>query len=202
MPFNLSKKFDFCPLISFPGQEPLEVIYQTKLLGVLISSDLSWSPHVQDLITRATKHLWIIIRFKSLGGSQDQLLTTYQLRVRSVLEFAAPVFHPGLNQEHSRQLEMVQKKAFAIILGNKYTNYEHALNTLGQERLDARREALTLKFAEKCSKSPQHSHMFPLNTNLRPNTRNPKKYKEFHCRTSHYYKSPIPYMARLLNTKT
>ena len=199
MPFILSKKFDFHPVISFPGQDPLEVIYRTKLLGVTLSSDLSWSPHVHKMTARATKRLWILIRFKSLGGSKDQLLSTYQLRVRSVLEFAAPVFHPGLSQEQSRQIEMVQKKAFAIILGKNYTSYEHALHTLAQKRLDARREDLTLKFAEKCSKSPRHSHMFPLNQNMRTNTRNPKKYKEFQCRTSHYFKSPIPYMARLLN---
>ena len=96
---------------------------------------------------------------------------------------------------------MVKKKAFAVILGKDYTSYEHALDTLEQERLDERREMLTLKFAENCSKSPQHSHMFPLNENLRANNRNPKKYKEFQGRTSHYYKNPIPYMARLLNKK-
>ena len=41
MPFNLSKKFDFLPQISFPDQEPLEVIYQTRLLGVTLSSPVT-----------------------------------------------------------------------------------------------------------------------------------------------------------------
>lgn len=202
LPFNLSKKFDFLPLISFPNQQPLEVIYQTRLLGVILSSDLSWTPHIQDLTARTTKKLWILIRFKSLGGTREQLLTVYQLRVRSVLEFAAPVFHSGLSKAQSKSLEMVQKKAFAIILGRDYINYTNALRTLNQERLDVRREDLTLNFAIKCTRSPLHKHMFPLSACIGINTRNSKKYKEFQCRTSHYFNSPIPYMARMLNKKT
>jgi hypothetical protein len=201
IPFNLSKKYDFLPQLSFPDQEPLEVIYKTKLLGVTLSSDLSWQAHIDDITKRATKKLWVMIRFKILGGSSEQLLSVYQLRVRSTLEFAAPVFHSGLTQDQSRQVEMVQKKAFAIILGRNYGSYETALETLQQERLDTRRTSLCSTFAFKCTKSPQHHHMFPLNPNYRENMRHRKKYKEHQCKTSRYYRSPVPYMARLLNKK-
>ena len=199
IPFNVSKKFDFLPQVNFPGHEPLEVIYTTKLLGVTLSTDLSWSPHIADITARATKKLWILIQFKSLGGQREQLLNLYQLRVRSTLEFAAPVFNSGLSQELSRKVEMVQKKAFAIILGSDYVSYENALTSLNQQRLDERRNALTLNFAIKCTKSPKHSHMFPLNPISRENSRHNKKYKEFQCRTSRYFNSPVPFMARLLN---
>ena len=92
-----------------------------------------------------------MIRFKILGVSTDQLLTVYQTRVRSTLEFAAPVFHSGLTKDQSRQIEMVQKKALAIILGKNYNNYEHALSNLNLDRLDTRRTTLVLNFAMKCS---------------------------------------------------
>ena len=117
LPFNFSKKFDFLPQLNFPNCEPLEVIYSTRLLGVTLTSNLSWADHVDDICQRATQKLWVLIRFKSLGGSQDQMLKVFQTRVRSTLEFAAPVFHSGLTKDQSRQIEMVQKKAFAIILG-------------------------------------------------------------------------------------
>ena len=94
---------------------------------------------------------------------------------------------------------MVQKKAFAIILGKNYTNYQAALSTLSQERLDARRLNLCSNFATKCSKSVRHRSMFPLNPNHRPNMRNPKPFMEFQCHTSRYFTSPIPFLARLLN---
>ena len=98
MPFNPTKKFDFLPQLYFPGEEPLEVIYQTRLLGVIISSDLSWSAHVNDVTRRATKTLWVLIRFKSLNGTRDQLTTIYITRVRSILEFAAPVISSSLTK--------------------------------------------------------------------------------------------------------
>ena len=94
---------------------------------------------------------------------------------------------------------MVQKKAFAIILGNGYSNYQSALSVLCQERLDARRLHLCSKFALKCSQSTRHMSMFPANPNYRPNMRYRKPFMEFQCKTSRYFNSSIPFLARLLN---
>ena len=199
MPFNFTKRSDFLPQLSFPGGEPLEVIYSTRLLGVIITSDLSWSSHINDITLRATKKLWILIRFKSLGATSQQLLTVYFTRVRSTLEFSAPVFHSSLTQTQSAKIEMVQKKALAIVLGQAYTNYEAALLYFTMERLDIRREKLCLSFAIKCTKSQRHQSIFPLNPSQRQNMRNRKTYMEPHCNTSRYYKRAIPHLARLLN---
>ena len=201
MPFNFTKKSDFLPLLSFPGGEHLEVIYTTRLLGVIISSNLSWSPHVDDITFRATKKLWTLVRFKSLGATTQQLLTVYITRVRSTLEFAAPVFHSGLTNHQSAKIEMVQKKALAIVLSRAYTNYEAALLSLRIERLDVRREKLCHSFALKCAKSHRHKDMFPLNSNPRCNLRNPKTYFEPKCNTARYFNSAVPYLSRLLNKK-
>ena len=97
---------------------------------------------------------------------------------------------------------MVQKKAFAIVLGKNYTSYESALSFLHQERLDLRRTNLSYSFALKCTQSDQHKSMFPLNPNLRQNMRNKKPFMEYKCNTSRYYSSPIPYLSRLLNKKS
>ena len=167
--------------------------------GVILTSNLTWTAHVDDITKRATKKLWVMIRFKSLGGSTDQLLKVYQARIRSTLEFAAPVFHSGLTQDQSRQIEMVQKKAFAIILGKRYTGYNSALATLSQEPLNIRRENLSYKFALKCTTSSKHKSMFPPNPNYRPNMRHPKPFLEHKCQTSRYFNSTIPYLIRLLN---
>ena len=163
------------------------------LIWVIFSHDF------KSQCLRARRKLWVPIRFKSLGGTKSQLLKVYQTRVRSTLEFASVVFHSGLTIDQSHQIQRVQKKAFPIILAEEYNHYEHALATLNQERLDARRLQLCIKFAIKCTKSPKHSTMFPHNPNYRSNTRNPKPFMEYQCLTSRYYNSPIPYLARLLN---
>ena len=170
-------------------------------MGVTITSNLSWSRHVEDICRRATKKLWVLVRFKSLGGTKVQLLTVYQARIRSTLEFAAPVFHSGLTLDQSRQIEQVQKKAFAIILGADYIDYESALSELNMERLDCRRTELCFTFASKCSNSPKHNSMFPLNPNPRTNSRNPKPFKEFSCKSTRYFNSLIPFLTRVLNTR-
>ena len=188
LPFNFSKKYDFLPQLSFLNCEPLEVIYETRLLGVTLTSNLSWSANI---CKRATKKLWVLIRFKSLGGTQEQLLKVFQTRVCSTLEFTAPDFHSGLSQDQSRQIEMVQKKAFAIILGNGYSSYHSALSVLHQQRLDARRLLLCSNFALKCSQSTRHMFMFPANPNHRPNMRNPKPFMKFQCQTSATSRAPF-----------
>ena len=155
--------------------------------------------HENDITSRATKKLWVLVRFKSLGGSTDQLVQIYLTRVRSTLEFAAPVFHPGMTHEQSMKVERVQKKAFAIILGNRYHNYESALLELKLERLDQRRLTLCYNFAIKCTKSDKHSTMFPTNPNHRVDRSSSKPYLERLCRTARHYNSPVPFLSRLLN---
>ena len=197
--FNLTKIYDFLPQLFFPHCDPLEVIYETKLLGVTLSSDLSWSKHIDTITKRATRNLWVLIRFKTLGGTTHQLVQVYITRVRSILEFAAPVFHSSLTRIQSHKVETVQKKAFAIILGKDYCSYESSLSNLELERLDSRREKLCLSFAKKCLDNPNHQLMFPPNVTARDNMRNPKPYLEPQCNTSRYYNSSLPYMTRLLN---
>ena len=83
MSFNMTSKFDFLPQLSFKNEEPLEVIYQTRLLGATILIDLTWSAQTYEITRRAAKKLWDWVRFKALGGKQEQLLSVYQLRIRA-----------------------------------------------------------------------------------------------------------------------
>ena len=105
--FNFCKKYDFLPHLHFPNCDPLEVIHETKLLGVIITSSLSWSNHVNSICAKACKKLWVLVRFRSLGGTMDQLVSVYITRIRSTLEFACPVFHSGLTKEQCHQIELV-----------------------------------------------------------------------------------------------
>ena len=115
--FNLTKIYDFSPQSFFPHCDPLEVIYETKLLGVTLSSDLSWSKHIDTITKRATRNLWVLIRFKTLGGTTHQLVQVYITRVRSILEFAAPVFHSSLTRIQETKLKLSRKKHLPSYLG-------------------------------------------------------------------------------------
>ena len=145
------------------------------------------------------------------------MLLVYKRQVRSILETAVPAWHSSITKTESTKIEREQKKAFAVILGNEYRSYENALKTLKQEKLVIRREKLTLRFALKASKDPNHSKMFPIlkdnDRNLRSkgspqktnegpppkNNKYMKTYKEFTCKTKRFFQSSIPYMTRMLN---
>ena len=199
MPFNFTKKLDFIPELYFPDCESLDVIYQTKLVGVIVDSSLSWGPHVDYSVKNASSKLWLLIRFKSRGASQDQLLTLYQLKIRCIAEFAAPAFHGALTVDQSNCLEMIQKKAFVIILGSRYKNYNNALKILSQEKLQTRRLKLCENFAVKCTQNSRHADLFPTKPVSQRNTRQKQKYIEPKCITSRYYNSAVPFLTRLLN---
>ena len=67
-----------------PNGSIIEPIDQVRDLGVLISADLSWDPHISQMTDSARKMCsWILSVFKS----RDQLtmLTLYKILIRSDL---------------------------------------------------------------------------------------------------------------------
>ena len=112
---------------------------------------------------------------------------------------ACPVFHSGLTQRQSKNIEMVQKKALKIILGNSYHNYEVACMLMSAEPLSDRRDAQCLKFIQKAVKNGLHSDIFKLAQNSRTTRNNKKKLVEYTCNTKRFYNSPLVYLSRLYN---
>ena len=94
----------------------------------------------------------------------------------------------------------IYKPAFAIILGPEYCSYWKACQSLQMETLSVRRQTLSLKFANKSSKHPIHSHWFEEN-HLISRTRSKKpNFKPVIARTSRLKNSAIPYMTDLLDS--
>ena len=54
-----------------------------------------------------------------------------------------------MSKTNINDMEHVQKSAFKIILRGKYKNYDNALDILGEESLEDRREAISTKYAKK-----------------------------------------------------
>ena len=48
------------------------------------------------IVDRANAKLWISRRLKKLGADRDDLKDVYIKQVRSILEFAVPVWHSSL----------------------------------------------------------------------------------------------------------
>ena len=142
----------------------MEVLSSTKLLGTIISDDLKWDLNTINIVKKANARMELVRKVASFGTSVDDLMTIYFLFIRSLLEQSATVWHSGLTEENSNDLERVQKSALKIILGEKFISYENALLRLNMESLKERREHLCTSFALKCLKNPKTKDMFPKNT--------------------------------------
>ena len=148
------------PKLTIEDSEPLELVDEMRLLGVIVSSDLKWRSNTTVMIKKAFSRLWILRRLKPLGASATELLDVYQKQVRCIVEYASPVWTGGLTLDEVHQIERVQKTAFAIILGSGYKSYEEALMILDMETLETRRNSINLKFAKKSLSNPHFSHWF------------------------------------------
>ena len=139
-------------------------------------------------------------RLKHHGASISELKDIYRLHVRSILEYAAVVWHSGLTLENKATIERVQKSALAIILGKGYINYDNALSILNLERLSGRREKLCLKFARKSLASEKFSSWYVPDENPQNTRRKLKTVKPAITRTTRFQKSALPYLTNILNS--
>ena len=200
MLFNPGKIRDFFPRFMFNKME-LEVVEETRLLGVIIRNDLSWGPNTDYIVQKANRKLWCLRRLRKLGASTRDLLEVYTKQVRCQLEYAVAAWHPGLTNEDRLKIERVQKSACCIILGQEYKSYRKALKQLNLETMFERRNRLCKTFAKKALKHPKFSKWFKPNLK-KSSTRNvPNKFCDVVARTDRFKESPISYLTNILNNQ-
>ena len=172
----------------------IERVQSFKLLGVYVSSDLSWSAHVAYLLKKISKHIHIIYQLVRAGMSANDIIIVYCSIIRSALEYACPVWHPGLTKAQSDDLERVQRRCLKIIFPD--LTYSDALFVSNLDELSVRRENLVRNVFNEI-KNPNHvlNHLLPLKDNdLRfVNTRDTYPYSLPRCRTERCSRSFIFY---------
>ena len=141
----------------------IDLIEQTKLLGNVLSSDLSWEANTEYIVTRCQSKTWMLRRLKKLGANQEDLLEVYIKQIRSLAEFGVPVWNSALTGEEIVSIERIQKTALHIILGNEYNSYNSALKRTCLEKLSERRKKICIKFAKRAQKHPKFSSWFKTN---------------------------------------
>ena len=172
----------------------------SKLVGVWISEDLSWSQNCKEICKKAYSRLSMITKLKYAGVPTEDLVNIYILFIRSVAEYCAVVFHASLTQEETRKIEMIQKTCLRVILGEMYVSYTAALEMCGLQSLADRRQKRCLDFALKCAQHPKMERLFPQNLETgEHNLRQREKFKVNFASTKAYQNSAVPYCQRLLN---
>ena len=107
-------------------------------LGVTITEDLTWSPHINNIADDARKiSSWILSVFKD--RSANTILPLYKTLVRSRLEYCSPLWNPT-KVEDIMKLEKLQRTLTAKITEVRHLTYWERLKSLQLMSLQRRRE--------------------------------------------------------------
>ena len=110
------------PPVNLSGT-PVERVMTFKLLGVHVASDLKWSQHIDAITSKAASRLHFLKQLKRSGAGSD-LLYFYVTVIRTVLEYACPVWHSSLTAAQTKALESLQHRAMHVIFqDNDYTMF-------------------------------------------------------------------------------
>ena len=199
MLFNKSRTIDFPPEFSFKNEEQLQVVEETRLLGVVLSSDLRWQANTTALCSRAMARMWLLRRMKALKLDPEFILDYYLKEVRSLAEQGVPIWNSGLNKSQVKEIEKIQKVALKIILGQQYESYTSACLRFGLQKLSVRRLEISTKFAIKLYKSKRCEEFFsPAVRNVNTRSEGPLLLED-RCNTRRCYGAPHNYLTRLVN---
>ena len=99
-------------------------------LGVYFTSNLDWSLQINDICLRANKKLSVLRKVKYLKRNTLDLL--YKLTVRSVIDYALPVYSNNLKLTDLARLDRIQYRAAKLVTGAlHFTNKDKLNNELG-----------------------------------------------------------------------
>ena len=190
MLFSFGNPPDIQPMV-MNGVE-IERVKKTKLLGVMITDDLKWDLHVEYIHKKASKRLYFLRRLKRSGLSCDELIVLYVSMIRSVLEYACPVWSTCLTKGLIDDLESIQRRAFRII--DSSLSYESACEKFDMQTLLERREDICAKFFKSMTNPKHRLHdMVPEPKTHRHDLRTKITYPLPRCHTNRYKNSFVPW---------
>ena len=159
----------------------LDRVSAHKHLGLIIESDLTWNMHVAKVVQSANLKMSILLRVKDL--SRPTLDTLFKLHVRSILDYALPVYGPSLDQRQLSKLEKIQYLAARIVTSTpKCSSAEKLYKELGWESICNRIKFLSISLFHKIhtnSTRPLTRDCLPPKNPLLHPTRTGRAYLEF-----------------------
>ena len=69
-------------------------------------------------------------RLRKIGFSDSFIIDVYTKEIRSILEYAVPIWHGALTVKDSDKIERVQKIVLKFLLRHNYSSYTEACKKL------------------------------------------------------------------------
>ena len=181
------------------SDQPLEQVQNYKYLGVTITSNLSWSDHIQSVCLKSRRLVGLLYR-QFYNANLNTLRQFYLSCIRPHLEYACTVWDPYITKD-IMLLENVQKFACKVICKSWSMDYNSMLAYLDIPSLKQRRlhlkTIMMFKFVHRSSYIPV-GYLLP-NPPSNYNMRNLTYFTVPYARTNAYYNSFFPHMLRIWN---
>ena len=112
----------------------IERVNTHRQLGVYLTSNLDWSFQINDICLKANRKLSVLRNVKMLKRKTLDLL--YKIIVRSVVDYALPLYGNNLKKTDLLRLERLQYSAAKLVTGALHLTSKERLNQeLGWETI-------------------------------------------------------------------
>ena len=142
-----------------PDGNPIQEKKSLRDLGVEISSDLSFSVHIDQVVASASKLVgWTLRTFRR--RSRFLMLTVWKSLIQSKLDYCSQLWSPS-DQANISKLEGVAKNFTSRVAGMDGLDYWERLSTLGMYSQERRRERYQIIFIWKLSQGHVQGYKLP-----------------------------------------
>ena len=140
----------------------LSTVNEHKHVGLILSSDLCWSVHIDKILSKAGRLLYTIIRLRRTF-SRKALILSYSLYIRPVVEYAC-IAWLKLSAHLRNRLERFQRRGFKVISRKPLfepSDHDEVLLTLQKPSLGSRRQyqSAIVGFQLANKTAPQYMYM-------------------------------------------
>ena len=118
-------------------------MHSYKYLGITLTSNLCWSPHVMNCCNKARRLVGLLYRQFYENATSPTLLKLYCSFIRPHLEYAAIAWNPALKGD-IKLLENVQKFALRVCMKSWNSTYQELLTCAKLASLQDRRTRASL----------------------------------------------------------
>lgn len=117
--FGSNHTINLNPSLKIKVQEnQIEQVYETKLLGIIDDSRLSWSKHIDSMCAKMGRAVTIIKRYAKFLTSKT-IKVISQALILSNLDYCSTVWS-NATAEKIRKLQIIQNRAARMVLGCDY----------------------------------------------------------------------------------
>ena len=127
--------------------QPIKVVKSARLLNVIFKDGLKWNDHVDYIVKKSAKRLYMLRLLKRARCDTKTLIPVYCSCIRPILEYCVQVWHHNLPEYLSKEIKRIQSRALKII--NPSLSYNESLLDLNIPTSFSRCELLCSNFYRK-----------------------------------------------------